>query len=106
MSGREAAMNVNLTPELERWVRAKVASGMYNNASEVVREALRTAAKIEARRASPSLEELLAEGVDDIESGRTVVVDDQFWRDVIDRGTRMAAEEVPVPRYISGEGLE
>ena len=96
-------MNVNLTPELERWVRAKVASGMYNNASEVVREALRTAAKIEARQASPSLEELLAEGVDDIESGRTVVVDDQFWRDVIDRGTRMAAEGVPMPGYITGE---
>lgn len=35
-------MNVSLTPELERLVREKVASGLYNNASEVVREALRT----------------------------------------------------------------
>ena len=34
-------MNVNLTPQLEEMVRAKVASGMYNSASEVVREALR-----------------------------------------------------------------
>jgi putative addiction module CopG family antidote len=34
-------MNVSLTPELERLVREKVASGLYNNASEVVREALR-----------------------------------------------------------------
>lgn len=34
-------MNVNLTPELEELVRRKVASGMYNSASEVVREALR-----------------------------------------------------------------
>lgn len=34
-------MNVSLTPELERFVREKVASGLYNNASEVVREALR-----------------------------------------------------------------
>lgn len=34
-------MHVSLTPELESRVRAKVNSGLYNNASEVVREALR-----------------------------------------------------------------
>lgn len=34
-------MNVSLTPELEKFVAAKVNSGLYNSASEVVREALR-----------------------------------------------------------------
>ena len=34
-------MNVSLTPELEQFVSAKVESGRYNSASEVVREALR-----------------------------------------------------------------
>ena len=34
-------MNVSLTPELEKLVAAKVASGRYTSASEVVREALR-----------------------------------------------------------------
>ncbi len=34
-------MNVHLTPELEQVVQAKVQSGRYNSASEVVREALR-----------------------------------------------------------------
>ncbi len=34
-------MNVSLTPALEEYVRRKVAIGLYNNASEVVREALR-----------------------------------------------------------------
>ena len=34
-------MNVSLTPELERLVNEKVASGLYQTASEVVREALR-----------------------------------------------------------------
>ncbi len=34
-------MNVNLTPQLEELVRAKVSSGLYSSASEVVREALR-----------------------------------------------------------------
>jgi antitoxin ParD1/3/4 len=34
-------MNVSLTPKLEGFVKAKVKTGDYNNASEVVREALR-----------------------------------------------------------------
>jgi uncharacterized protein len=34
-------MNISLTPELEKYIRHKVASGLYNNASEVIREALR-----------------------------------------------------------------
>lgn len=34
-------MHISLTPELEAKVRSKVESGLYNNASEVIREALR-----------------------------------------------------------------
>jgi len=34
-------MHISLTPELESRIKAKVESGLYNNASEVVREALR-----------------------------------------------------------------
>ena len=34
-------MHISLTPELESRVKAKVATGYYNNASEVIREALR-----------------------------------------------------------------
>lgn len=37
----EVAMHVSLTPELESRVKAKVESGLYNNASEVIRDALR-----------------------------------------------------------------
>jgi antitoxin ParD1/3/4 len=35
-------MNISLTRQLEKYIRSKVKSGGYNNASEVVREALRT----------------------------------------------------------------
>jgi antitoxin ParD1/3/4 len=34
-------MHLSLTAELESRIKAKVESGLYNNASEVVREALR-----------------------------------------------------------------
>jgi antitoxin ParD1/3/4 len=41
--------NVNLTDELDRFVLAKVESGRYENASEVVRAALRTLEREEQR---------------------------------------------------------
>jgi antitoxin ParD1/3/4 len=34
-------MNISLTPELEKLIDERVNSGLYNSASEVVREALR-----------------------------------------------------------------
>lgn len=47
-------MNVSLTPELEQYIRHKVDSGLYGNASEVVREALRLLVGQEAGSASQS----------------------------------------------------
>jgi antitoxin ParD1/3/4 len=41
--------NVNLTDELDRFVVAKVESGRYENASEVVRAALRSLEREEQR---------------------------------------------------------
>ena len=43
-----SSMNISLTPELESAVRAKVASGLYNNASEIIREALRESLRRES----------------------------------------------------------
>lgn len=57
-------MNVNLTPQLEELVRAKVASGMYTSASEVVREALRLMDEQDRLRAA-KLEQLR----DDVREG-------------------------------------
>ena len=45
-------MNVSLTPELEKFVSAKVEAGRYNSASEVVREALRLLEEQDQNRAA------------------------------------------------------
>jgi antitoxin ParD1/3/4 len=45
-------MNVSLTPQLEKFVSAKVKSGRYNSASEVVREALRLLEEHDSARAA------------------------------------------------------
>lgn len=44
-------MNFSLTPNLEEFVRGRAGSGDYNNASEVVREALRLLKRTEEQRA-------------------------------------------------------
>jgi putative addiction module CopG family antidote len=52
-------MNVSLTPELEQLVNEKVRTGLYQTASEVVREALRLLKQRddEARRADQQMGE-------------------------------------------------
>ncbi|MFT7723479.1 MAG: type II toxin-antitoxin system ParD family antitoxin [Roseateles sp.] len=61
-------MNVNLTPQLEEMVRAKVTSGMYTSASEVVREALRLMGE-QDRLKEAKVEELRREVKRGLESG-------------------------------------
>ena len=53
------ATNVHLTPELERFARACVEEGRYNNVSEVVRSALRLLQEQEERR--KAFAEMIAE---------------------------------------------
>jgi antitoxin ParD1/3/4 len=57
-------MNVSITERLAGYVRKKVKSGRYNNASEVVREALRRMEDEDARAvrlAKPTAEDILTD---------------------------------------------
>ena len=65
-------MNISLTPTLEKFVQDKVASGLYNSVSEVIREALRMMAakdKISQDRIA-QLNKEIQEGLND-----TVILD-------------------------------
>jgi len=42
-------MNISLTADMEKWTHAKVGSGLYTSASEVVREAIRAVHEREMR---------------------------------------------------------
>jgi len=75
-------MNISLTKELERLVKQKVDSGMYNNASEVIREALRFALKQEQE--SSWLAKEAAIGFAQLEAGAvTQVTSKEEFMDVI-----------------------
>ena len=63
-------MNISLTPELEHWIQQKVSSGHYQTMSEVVREALRT--QIQRERHREELRNMIEEGWSEMESGKTI----------------------------------
>jgi len=64
-------VNVNLTPQLGRFVHRKVTTGRYNSASEVVREALRLLEQQEKMRAAQlgELRRRIDEGVASLDRG-------------------------------------
>ena len=86
-------MNVSLTPRLEAMIREKVESGMYNNASEVVREALRL---LEQRDRERRLREELAIGVEQIERGETVCWTPELFRKLKEPSEGAAAAGKPM----------
>jgi len=84
-------MNVSLTPQLEAMIRQRVASGRYNNASEVVREALRL---LEEREQLEHLRSLIAVGVEQVERGELI----EWTPELMDEIDRRAHE-----RFLRGE---
>lgn len=62
--------NISLPPELEAYIDAKVASGEYAHASEVVREGLRLLMEEEASKLE-WLRAAIAEGEAAIQAGKT-----------------------------------
>lgn len=86
-------MNVSLTPELESMINNKVKSGLYNSASEVVREALRLLEEKDRIR-EMRREELRREvmrGVDQVQRGEYIELNSdeelrEFGEEIIRRG--------------------
>ncbi len=67
-------MHVSLTPALEQMIQDKVDSGLYNSASEVIREALRLLHERDAYQQMriAQLKKDIQEGLDDLEAGRVI----------------------------------
>jgi len=79
-------MHISLTPELESRVKAKVETGLYNNASEVIREALRFMEthedwihEIKLTR----LREQLKIGVDQLDRGEGIAIESRSALDTL-----------------------
>ena len=73
-------MNVSLTKRQKQYVQARVRSGRYQSASEVVREALRVLETFESQ--NERLEYEVQKGIDSIEAGRFKPGNAKYWRDL------------------------
>lgn len=81
-------MNVSLTPELEQLIEERVKSGLYNSASEVVREALRLLMERDQIRQA-KLDQLRHEiqiGIDAADRGELVTLEEAMERLKRERG--------------------
>ena len=89
-------MNVSITDRLAGYVRKKVKSGRYNNASEVVRDALRRMEDDDARAlrlAKPSADDLVSDLA-------------QQQLDGIRQRVRAGIEAIDSSEYLEYEGRE
>lgn len=88
-------MNVSLTRELESLVNAKVKTGMYQTASEVIREGLRLLKERDEARASLKADVLA--GFAEAAKGNYVEYDEtttkQLLKDIKARGRQRLKEE-------------
>jgi len=75
-----SSLNVSLTPELEKFVQARVKSGRYQTASEVVREALRLLETHEQtyEEALARVRAKLKRGIEQAERGQLIDADEVF----------------------------
>jgi antitoxin ParD1/3/4 len=89
-------MNVSITDRLAGYVRKKVKTGRYNNASEVIREALRRMEDEDERAlrlAKPTAEDIL-----------TDLTEEQL--DGIRRRVRASIEGIEAGKFVEYEGRE
>ncbi len=98
-------LNVSITPHFSRFIRRKIGSGRYSNASEVVREALRRLEQEEMLKEQSIIldpddaKDAVRAGFDSIERGDYIELKNnqelrEFFADIIARGKkRLAAKK-------------
>lgn len=89
-------MNVSLTRELEEMINQKVQSGLYNSASEVIREGLRLLKEQDQLR-QIRIEELrneIQKGIDQVRAGNfnTYNSGEELADEIISRGLKKMEE--------------
>lgn len=102
-------LNVSITPHFSKFIREKVKSGRYTNASEVVREALRRFEQEEMLTEQSSIvdpdnvKEAVLQGFASIERGDFTEINTQadlqrFFGDIVHRGKKRLASKVKAAR--------
>jgi antitoxin ParD1/3/4 len=73
-------MHVNLSPEMEGFIKRKVASGFYGNATEVIRDAIRRMQAEESRIAA--WQAAIQQGDDQLDRGEGIAYTAETLKDI------------------------
>lgn len=73
-------MHVNLSPEMEGFIKSKVASGFYGNATEVIRDAIRRMQLEESRMSA--WHAAIKKGDDQLDRGEGVLYTPETLNDI------------------------
>lgn len=87
-------MHINLSPEMEVFIRGKVASGFYGNATEVIRDAIRRMQaeedRVRAWRAA------IRKGDDELDRGQGVAYTADTLNNITDEAVRSMHSDKPM----------
>lgn len=73
-------MHVNLSPEMEGFIKRKVANGFYGNATEVIRDAIRRMQAEENRIAA--WQSAIKQGDDQLDRGEGIAYSTETLKDI------------------------
>jgi antitoxin ParD1/3/4 len=88
-------MNISLPQQLEQWVKQRVDTGMYDSASEVIREALRLLREQEDLKQlrTQELHRQLLVGVEQLDRGASKAFDEGVTTEVKKAGRKRRASK-------------
>jgi antitoxin ParD1/3/4 len=87
-------MHVNLSPEMEGFIRNKVSTGFYGNATEVIRDAIRRMQAEESRAAA--WQAAIKLGDDQLDQGAGVAYNDDTLKEIAQSAIDAMHTDVPM----------
>ncbi len=94
-------MHVNLSPEMEGFIKAKVSSGFYGNATEVIRDAIRKMQAEELRIAA--WQQAVKAGSDQLDRGEGVLYSADALKDITQSALAAMGAAQPIDRDVLAE---
>ena len=95
-------MNVSLTPELDKWIKEKVASGLYRSSSELIREGLRFLMVREEQRQAmiAELREDLLIGITQLDKGKSQDLDKDLLKSIKQKARKKVTRGNSTAHYL------
>lgn len=91
---------VNLGKPYEEYIKRLVESGYYASASEVLRDALRLKMEQNELWKWERFNQLIQEGLDDVEAGRVIEYDENFWEKVNSQVKKNIKHKKEIPDHV------